>query len=128
MERTFLLGKIHNCRVTDSNLNYMGSIGIDQTLLDQAGIYPHEQVQVLNITTGARLITYAIALEANSGGIELNGAAARYGEINDRLIILTYGLLTPEEIKTHQPRIVFVDEQNQPLDPLVAQKSMAKFR
>ena len=66
MQRTFLLGKIHNCRITDSNLNYMGSIGIDQGLLDAAGIEPHEQVQVLNITTGARLTTYAIALEAVS--------------------------------------------------------------
>lgn len=124
MQRTFLLGKIHNCRVSDSNLNYMGSIGIDQVLLDAAGIYPHEQVQVLNITNGARLMTYAIALEADSGKIELNGAAARLGEISDRLIILSYGLLTPEEIKTHQPRIIFVDDQNRPIDPLLAQKSV----
>jgi aspartate 1-decarboxylase len=124
MQRTFLLGKIHNCRVTDSNLNYMGSIGIDQGLLDAAGIEPHEQVQVLNITTGARLTTYAIALEANSGRIELNGAAARYGETGDRLIILTYGLLTPEEIQHHHPQIVFVDEHNHPLDPILAQSSV----
>lgn len=124
MQRTFLLGKIHNCHVSDSNLNYMGSIGIDQTLLEAASIYPHEQVQVLNITTGTRLITYAIALEANSGRIELNGAAARYGEIGDRLIILSYGLLTPEEIKTHRPQIVFVDDKNQPVDPLLAQSSV----
>ncbi|AFZ42510.1 L-aspartate 1-decarboxylase [Halothece sp. PCC 7418] len=121
MQRTFLLGKIHNCRVTDSNLNYMGSIGIDQVLLDASGIAPHEQVQVLNITTGARLMTYAIALEANSGKIELNGAAARSGAINDRLIILTYGLLTPEEMQTHHPQIVFVDENNLLLDPILAQ-------
>ncbi|MFB6277146.1 MAG: aspartate 1-decarboxylase [Halothece sp.] len=124
MQRTFLLGKIHNCRVTESNLNYMGSIGIDQTLLTGAGIEPHEQVQVLNITTGARLITYAIALESNSGSIELNGAAARYGEVGDCLIILTYGLLNPEEIKDHHPHIVFVNEQNQPIDPLLAQSSV----
>lgn len=120
MQRTFLLGKIHNCRVSDSNLNYMGSIGIDQTLLEAAGIMPYEQVQVLNITTGGRFITYAIALEANSGKIELNGAAARLGESGDRLIILTYGLLTPEEVKTHEPRVIFVDENNSPLDPILA--------
>ncbi|QDZ40612.1 aspartate 1-decarboxylase [Euhalothece natronophila Z-M001] len=120
MQRTFLLGKIHNCRVSDSNLNYMGSIGIDQTLLEAAGIMPYEQVQVLNITTGGRFITYAIALEANSGKIELNGAAARLGESGDRLIILTYGLLTPEEVKTHEPRVIFVDEHNSPLDPILA--------
>lgn len=124
MQRTFLLGKIHNCHVTDSNLNYMGSIGIDQRLLAEAGIDPHEQVQVLNITTGARLITYAIALQTDSGRIELNGAAARYGEVGDRLIILTYGLLTPEEVKDHHPHIVFVNEHNQPIDPLLAQSSV----
>ncbi len=121
MQRTFLLGKIHNCRVSDSNLNYMGSIGIDQTLLDAAGILPYEQVQVLNITTGGRFMTYAIALEAGSGKIELNGAAARLGESGDRLIILTYGLLTSEEVKDHHPCVVFVDEQNALLDPLLAQ-------
>lgn len=124
MQRTFLLGKIHNCRVSDSNLNYMGSVGIDQNLLDASNINPYEQVQVLNITTGARLITYAITLEANSGRIELNGAAARSGEVNDRLIILSYGLLTPEEVKTHSPSIVFVDEHNQPIDPILAQSSV----
>ncbi|PSO50275.1 MAG: aspartate 1-decarboxylase [Cyanobacteria bacterium SW_9_44_58] len=124
MQRTFLLGKIHNCHVTESNLNYMGSIGIDQTLLAGAAIEPHEQVQVLNITTGARLITYAIALESNSGRIELNGAAARYGEVGDRLIILTYGLLTPEEIKDHEPHIIFVNDKNQPIDPLLAHSSI----
>jgi len=124
MQRTFLCGKIHNCRVTDSNLNYMGSIGIDQILLDASGIDPYEQVQVLNITTGTRLITYAISLEANSGRIELNGAAARLGETGDRLIILAYGLLMPEEVKTHQPKVIFVDENNQILDPLLAQSSV----
>jgi len=124
MQRTFLLGKIHNCRITDSNLNYMGSIGIDQSLLEAAGIDPHEQVQVLNITTGARLMTYAIALDPNSGQIELNGAAARYGQIGDHLIILTYGLLTPEEVKHHNPQVVFVNEHNQPVDPLLAQSSV----
>ncbi len=124
MQRTFLCGKIHNCRVTDSNLNYMGSLGIDQVLLDVSGIDLYEQVQVLNITTGARLMTYAIALEANSGRIELNGAAARSGEVGDRLIILTYALLTPEEVKTHQPKIAFVDEHNQLLDPILAQSSV----
>ena len=102
----------------------MGSIGVDQTLLKASGIAPYEQVQVLNITTGARLMTYAITLEANSGRIELNGAAARSGEVGDRLIILSYGLLTPEEVTTHQPKVVFVDENNRLLDPLLAQSSV----
>lgn len=113
MQRTFLLGKIHNCTLTGANLEYVGSISIDQALLQAAGIYPHEQVQVLNVTTGARLTTYAIAAPANSGTVELNGAAARLGARGDRLIVITYAQLTPEEIANHAPTVVFVDERNQ---------------
>ncbi len=112
MQRTFLLAKIHNCILTAANLEYMGSISIDRTLLDAAGILPYEQVQVVNIANGQRFITYAIEAPPGSGAIELNGAAARLGVSGDRLIIMTYGMLTPEEVKTHQPTVVFVDEQN----------------
>ena len=77
MQRTLLLTKIHSCTLTAANLNYVGSISIDQTLLEAAGILPYEQVQVVNVTNGERLITYAIAATANSGAIELIGAAAR---------------------------------------------------
>lgn len=112
MQRTLLLAKIHSCTLTAANLNYVGSISIDQTLLDAAGILPYEQVQVVNVANGERLITYAIAAPANSGAIELNGAAARLGMTGDRLIIMTYGQFTPEELKTYCPTVVLVDEQN----------------
>ncbi len=116
MQRTLLLAKIHNCTLTAANLNYVGSISIDKTLLESAGILPYEQVQVVNVANGERLITYAIAAPANSGAIELNGAAARLGMTGDRLIIMTYGQLTPEEIKTYCPTVVLVDDKNQVLE------------
>ncbi len=112
MQRLLLLAKIHSCTLTAANLNYVGSISIDQTLLDAAGILPYEQVQVVNVSNGERLITYAIAAPPNSGAIELNGAAARLGMVGDRIIIMTYGQFTPEEIKTFCPTVVLVDEKN----------------
>lgn len=112
MQRTLLLAKIHSCTLTAANLNYVGSISIDRTLLDAAGILPYEQVQVVNITNGERLITYAIAAPANSGAIELNGAAARLGMAGDRIIIMTYAQFNAEELKTYCPQVVLVDEFN----------------
>jgi aspartate 1-decarboxylase len=112
MQRTLLLGKIHNCTLTAANLNYVGSISIDQILLDKSGILPYEQVHVVNITNGERFITYTIPSPPHSGAIELNGAAARLGMKGDRLIIMSYGQLTLEEIQTYSPRVVIVDEQN----------------
>ncbi|MGL5192331.1 MAG: aspartate 1-decarboxylase [Chroococcales cyanobacterium] len=116
MQRTLLLAKIHNCTLTDANLNYVGSISIDQTLMEAAGILPYEQVQVVNKSNGERLITYAIEAPGKSGAIELNGAAARLGTPGDRLIIMTYGQFTPEEVTTYSPRVVLVDEQNRLLE------------
>ncbi|MCT7975090.1 aspartate 1-decarboxylase [Laspinema olomoucense] len=116
MQRTLLLAKIHNCTLTDANLNYVGSISIDQKLMEAAGILPYEQVQVVNKSNGERLITYAIEAPGESGAIELNGAAARLGVPGDRLIIMTYGQFTPEEVTTYSPRVVLVDEQNRLLE------------
>ncbi|MTJ14341.1 aspartate 1-decarboxylase [Anabaena sp. UHCC 0187] len=116
MQRTLLLAKIHNCTLTAANINYVGSISIDEILLKQAGIVPYEQVQVVNIANGERFITYAIPALANSGAIELNGAAARLGIIGDRLIIMTYGQFTIEELKCYSPTVVIVDEKNQLLE------------
>ncbi|MBD1920852.1 aspartate 1-decarboxylase [Microcoleus sp. FACHB-831] len=112
MQRTLLLAKIHSCTLTDANLNYVGSISIDKTLLSAAGILQYEQVQVVNVANGERFITYAIAASAGSGAIELNGAAARLGMKGDRLIIMTYGQVSPEELKTYHPTVVLVDEHN----------------
>ncbi|MDF5720392.1 MAG: aspartate 1-decarboxylase [Rhizonema sp. PD37] len=116
MQRTLLLAKIHNCTLTATNLNYVGSVSIDQVLLDKAGILPYEQVHVVNVTNGERFITYAIPAPANSGAIELNGAAARLGITGDRLIIMAYGQLTLEELKTCSPTVVIVDENNRLLE------------
>ncbi|NMG06574.1 aspartate 1-decarboxylase [Brasilonema sp. UFV-L1] len=116
MQRTLLLAKIHNCTLTAANINYVGSISVDQVLLEKAGILPYEQVQVVNVTNGERFITYAISAVANSGAIELNGAAARLGMIGDRLIIMSYGQFTSEELKTYSPTVVIVDNRNQLLE------------
>ncbi|MEA5551099.1 aspartate 1-decarboxylase [Anabaena cylindrica UHCC 0172] len=116
MQRTLLLAKIHNCTLTGANLHYVGSISIDEILLDKAGILPYEQVQVVNNANGKRFITYAIPAPANSGTIELNGAASRLGIIGDRLIIMTYGQFTLEELKNYSPTVVIVDEINRMLE------------
>ncbi|MBE9228891.1 aspartate 1-decarboxylase [Phormidium sp. LEGE 05292] len=116
MQRSLLSAKIHNCTLTDANINYMGSISIDQTLLDAAGILPYEQVQVVNIANGERFITYAITAPPNSGAIELNGAAARLGVKGDRLIIMTYAQFSEEELKNYYPTVVMVDQNNRILE------------
>jgi aspartate 1-decarboxylase len=113
MQRTFLHAKIHSCTLTAARLDYVGSISIDRVLLDAAGILPYEQVQVVNVANGERLITYAIASPANSGAIELNGAAARLGMAGDRLIIMTYAQFDSQELKTYCPTVVLVDKHNQ---------------
>ncbi|MBF2006308.1 MAG: aspartate 1-decarboxylase [Chlorogloeopsis fritschii C42_A2020_084] len=116
MQRTLLLAKIHNCTLTGANINYVGSISIDQILMDKVGILPYEQVQVVNVTNGQRFITYAIPAPAHSGVIELNGAAARLGITGDRLIIMAYGQLSLEELKNYSPTVVIVDDRNQILE------------
>lgn len=112
MLRTMCKGKIHRATVTQANLNYVGSITIDQDLMDAAGIYPYEKVQIVNINNGARLETYTIAGARGSGVICLNGAAARLTAEGDLVIIISYGDFTEEEIRTMTPHIVFVDENN----------------
>jgi aspartate 1-decarboxylase len=112
MQRTMCKGKIHRATVTQANLNYVGSITIDQDLLDAADIYPYEKVQVVNVTNGARLETYTIAGARGSGVICLNGAAARRAAEGDIVIIMSYAQYNEKEIRSLEPRIVFVDEWN----------------
>ncbi len=112
MQRTLLFAKIHNCTLTAANLNYVGSISIDASLMRAAGILPYEQVQVVNVSNGERLITYAIAAPAYSGAIELNGAAARLGVPGDRVIIMTYAQFNDHELENYSPTVVFVNAQN----------------
>lgn len=104
--------KIHRATVTEANLNYVGSITIDKDLMEAAGILPNEKVQVVNNNNGARLETYVIEGEPGSGVICLNGAAARYVQPGDVVIIITYTAIDAQEAKTFKPRIVMVDENN----------------
>jgi aspartate 1-decarboxylase len=112
MQRTMCKGKIHRATVTQANLNYIGSITIDQDLLDAADIYPYEKVQVVNVSNGSRLETYTIAGARGSGVICLNGAAARLTAEGDIVIIISYGQYDEQEIRSLEPHLVFVDEEN----------------
>jgi aspartate 1-decarboxylase len=112
MQRIMLKGKIHRARVTDANLEYEGSLTIDQDLMDAADILDYEQIKIYNISNGARFDTYAISGPRGSGVICLNGAAARMGARGDLIIIVTYATYDGEEISRHQPTIVLVDRDN----------------
>lgn len=106
-------GKIHRATVTEANLDYEGSLTVDLDLLEASGILPWEQVHVVNVTNGERLVTYAITGERGSGVICLNGAAAHRGKPGDLVIIISYGMVDEEELKTFEPKVVLVDEKNQ---------------
>ncbi len=107
-------GKIHRATVTEANLEYMGSITIDEELLELAGIFPGERVQVVNNNNGARLETYTIAGKRGSGVICLNGAAARQTQVGDTVIIMAYALMDEQEARTLVPKVVMVDKDNHP--------------
>lgn len=115
MWRTMCKSKIHRATVTDANLNYEGSITIDEELMDKADLLPYEQVQVVNNHNGARLETYVIRGERGSGIICLNGAAARLVQPGDVIIIISYALCSPEELPGFQSKLVFVDKNNKVL-------------
>lgn len=113
MMLTMLKGKIHRATVVQAELDYVGSITIDEALMEAAGIYEYEQVQIVDVNNGQRFETYVIAGERNSGMICLNGAAARMVQVGDKIIIMCYAGMTPEERKEYSPKVVFVDEKNQ---------------
>lgn len=112
MLRTMCKSKIHRATVTDADLNYQGSITIDEALLEAADILPYERVQVVNCNNGARLETYAIPGERGKGDICLNGAAARLGQRGDIVIIISYAVMDDRECRGHKPIVVHVDAQN----------------
>ena len=112
MQLTMLKGKIHRATVVQAELDYVGSITVDPDLLEAAGILEYEMVQIVDIDNGARFETYTIAGERGSGMICLNGAAARCVQVKDKIIIMCYASMTPEEAKEHKPSVVFVDENN----------------
>ncbi len=109
---TLFKSKIHRATVTEADLNYEGSIGIDSALLAKSGIIEHERVEVYNITNGERFATYAIALPANSGRVQINGAAARLCQKGDLVIICAYCMLEEGAAKSHKPKVLVVDSSN----------------
>ena len=117
MLRQMLLGKLHRVRVTQTDLNYIGSVTIDADLLQAAGILPSEKVLVINLESGARLESYALEGRAGSGVIGMNGGTARSCHIGDRVLICTFGWMEESEAREHRPRVVFVDEANRPARP-----------
>lgn len=112
MQRVMLRAKIHRATVTECDLNYEGSCGIDQDLLDAADICEFEKIDLYNVNNGERFSTYAIAAKRGSGEISLNGAAARLAHLGDLLIICTYAPMNDVESREYQPKIVFVDARN----------------
>lgn len=112
MTITMLKAKIHRAVVMQAELNYVGSITIDSDLMEAAGIFEYEKVQIADVENGNRFETYVIAGEAGSGMICLNGAAARQVQPGDHVIIMAYAQMTPEEARTMKPQVVFVDEKN----------------
>ncbi len=112
MQRIILKSKIHNAGVTQADLSYTGSITIDGEVMDRADLYENERVQVVNLNNGARFETYVIRGGDGSGVICLNGPAARMGLVGDRVHILSYALMSGEELRDHTPKIVMLDEGN----------------
>jgi aspartate 1-decarboxylase len=112
VQRNLLKSKIHRATVTAAELHYEGSCAIDLDLLEAADIREFERVEIWNVSNGARLNTYAIVAERGSGTISLNGSAARQAQVGDLVIIATFADYTEDEARSHQPRLVFVDERN----------------
>lgn len=113
MNITLLRAKIHRAVVTQADLNYVGSVTIDTRLLEESGIMEYEKVQIVDINNGNRFETYTIAGEEGSGIICLNGAAAKCVNVGDKVIIMAYADMTPEEAKQHKPTVLFVNEENE---------------
>lgn len=114
MLRTMLQAKLHRATVTHADLNYEGSCGIDEALLDAAGMREFQHIELYNVTNGERFSTYAIKARRGSGEISLNGAAARKAAIGDLLIICAYSTYSEADLESYQPIIVLLDEHNRP--------------
>ncbi|MDH5765118.1 MAG: aspartate 1-decarboxylase [Gammaproteobacteria bacterium] len=113
MHITVLKAKLHQARVTHSELEYEGSCAIDGHLLDTAGIHEYEQIQIYNLANGERFVTYAIRAQENTGIISVNGAAAHKANPGDRIIIASYAMLDQKEMATFKPKLVYLNESNQ---------------
>lgn len=113
MYRTFMKAKIHRAKVTEANLNYVGSITIDQNILDKVDILPHEKVQIVNNNNGARFETYVIPGKRGSGVICINGAAARLVQEGDIVIIISYAMVSESELGTFKPKVAIMNDKNE---------------
>ena len=116
MLRTMMKSKIHRATVTQADLHYVGSVTVDEDLLDAADLLPGELVHIVDVTNGARLVTYAITGRRGSGVIGINGAAAHLVHPGDIVILIAYGTMTDTEAREYRPRIVFVDADNRQVD------------
>jgi aspartate 1-decarboxylase len=112
VKRVMFHAKIHRATVTHADLHYVGSVTVDQDLLDAAGILPYEQVDIYDITNGARLTTYALPGARGSGMVQINGAAAHLVRPGDLVILVAYGIFEEEEARNLKPTVVLVDETN----------------
>ncbi|MGQ5176417.1 aspartate 1-decarboxylase [Bacillus halotolerans] len=112
MYRTMMSGKLHRATVTEANLNYVGSITIDEDLIDAVGMLPNEKVQIVNNNNGARLETYIIPGQRGSGVICLNGAAARLVQEGDKVIIISYKMMSDQEAANHKPKVAVLNDRN----------------
>jgi aspartate 1-decarboxylase len=112
MMRSLLRAKLHSARVTEANLEYMGSITIDRDLLDAVGLVPNEQVLVANLANGERFTTYVFEGERGSGVMCVNGAASRLARVGDRIIVMAFGLFTEDEVAAHLPKVAILDTGN----------------
>ncbi|AAC06737.1 aspartate 1-decarboxylase [Aquifex aeolicus] len=116
MLREMLKSKIHRLTVTDADLHYEGSLSLDEYLMELADLKPFEKIDVYNINNGARFQTYVIPAPRYSGEVKLNGAAARLGHKGDLIIIASYAQYTEEELENYAPKLIFVNEKNQPVE------------
>ena len=112
MYRQVLKAKIHRASVTDSRVDYEGSVTVDEELLKAADIAPWEKVLIANLNNGSRIESYAIPGEAGSGVVCMNGGAAKYAQKGDLVIIMSFAVMTDEELERHQPKVIYVDKQN----------------
>ncbi|MDE2401139.1 MAG: aspartate 1-decarboxylase [Burkholderiales bacterium] len=112
MYRNMLRAKLHRATVTEADLNYEGSCGIDEDLLDAADMKEFEYIELYNVNNGERFATYVIKAARGSGAISLNGAAARRAHVGDHLIICTYAPMNEEEVASHKPKVILLDERN----------------
>lgn len=112
MFRTMMRTKVHGATVTECNLNYEGSLALDSRIMEELDILPNEMVQVLNVNNAARLTTYIIPGERDSGTVSLNGAAARLAALGDKVLLIFYATMSDEEARTFRPKVAIVDERN----------------